>query len=207
MKVFALILSLAASPLSAQTVSYSLGLFNAGKVAQERTHHVRMGAMGRDLYFGLGLSWKHVEASVRVLPTALHVWPCDSVPCETISRWSSRPQKEGHAEPLLLTVAGVGFKGHYRWVQGSVGPSLSIISAGREWFYGAVPMMVAGAYAKLRIGPKPVGLEIAANAVPRQPARFVVLDEYGGGKTNGRPYTEKQKVTLAVYAGVSISAR
>lgn len=206
MKVLALFLSLVASPLSAQSVSYSVGLQDLGKLAPEATHHARVGALGRDVFFQAAIEWKHVQVFGRFMPSYLQVWPCRQVPCETISRWSSRPDTAGHAEPLLFSVVGIGARRVLGPLALAGGASLNVISAARHEFWGATPMGTIGGWLSARIGTKAVGFEVGLNAIPPQPARFVTISEWTGSKQNGKPARESEGTILGIHAGVSISA-
>lgn len=194
----ALALLLVASPLSGQA-HISMGLLNAGPVAQERTHHVRMGAMGRDVYIAIGVDAGLFTAKLMHMPTHLVVWECEEVPCEPISRFHYRAPQESHAESFALSVIAVGA----RWRLFSAGLTGNVIHGARPQLWGATPMLVAGGWAEARATYRGVGLEIGSSVIPRQPARWVALDEIGGGKKNGAPYSMRQRTILIVYVGVT----
>jgi hypothetical protein len=46
---------------------------------------------------------------------------------------------------------------------------------------------------------------MGASIIPRQPARWVVLDQLGGGKQNGQPYLDRQRAIVGFYVGIVVS--
>lgn len=197
-------------------VHYSIGLFNAGEVAQEKTHHVRIGAMGRDVYLGVGIDLPIADHTLLAfkgtyMPTQLAMWPCDSAGCEKLSRWDHRPRAIVRSFPMSWTTIGAGLRRELGPLRVAAGGSVNIIHAADYQFWGSIPMMTGGLWGELRgelpIKGASVGLELGTAVIPPQKSRYTVLDDAGGGKLPGKPHTEKLKTIHAVYAGVVVRPR
>jgi hypothetical protein len=189
--------------LLALQLAISTGMFNAGPVANEQTHHVRMGAMGRDVYIGIAIDAGPFTAKLMHVPTHLVVWPCEQQPCESISRFHHRAPQESHAEQFALSIAAVGVK--YRVL--NAGLTANVIHGARPHFWGATPMLTVGVWGELKPCYRAACIEMGASVIPRQGARWVVLEEHAGSKTNGQPLRHKQRTIVALYAGFTVRTR
>lgn len=201
--LFGGLLLLFAAAVAEGQVRISVGMLNAGKLANEKTHHVRMGSSGDDLYIGLGIDAGVVAFKLLHMPTHLVVWKCAENPCEPLSRWHHRAPQEAHAEPFAWTTAAVGVK--YR--QLSAGLTANVIHGARPHFWGATPMLTVGVWGELRATYRGVGVEFGASLIPPQPARYVTLEEHSGGKQNGQPITYRQRTIVALYVGAVVGVR
>jgi hypothetical protein len=171
-------------------VSLEVGLQNAGPLVEERTQYVRLGAMGNDVYVGVGIQHEvgpvGLTAGVRVMPTYLYVWSCPSVPCPTLDRWSHRPT-DGISTPVWFSQVPVGVVYHRAGVRVAGGMELSLIHAANYHGWGASPMGALGAWGDLGVSFWGLGLVVGASYLPPYNPRWTVLQEWSGGKPSGRP--------------------
>jgi hypothetical protein len=184
---------------TAQTIS--VGLLSVGPVAVERTHHVRLGSLGNDLYAGIagerGSGPMRVTATFRLSPTAVFVWACREQPCEHLGR-GARPQN-ADTYRVLWTDAQLGLRARSRFVNAGGGPAVTVLSGCASEWWGACPMAVLGAWADVRISPvRWAGLELGAGWIPPQTARWTVFDAAAGAG----PYPKGRKPIVPLHVGV-----
>jgi hypothetical protein len=187
---------LLATPAAAQW-SVEVGMQNTGQLTTERTHHVRLGNMGSDLYLGAALAVPVRDGvavrvlGVRVLPTYLFVWSCASDPCEPISRWSHRPH-DGISKTAWLTHLSAGVEAAHSTgplaLSAGVGPELTVMHALDYHGFGAGPMGALGAWGEASAGWRGVvGLVLGVSYLPPYGPRWTVLQEWSGAKSSGEP--------------------
>lgn len=161
MNRLALVLTLAlATPTLAQTpdsgskesptISVSSGRMFFGRIVEEYSHHVRLGNMGQDTYYSVGLDSPYrgrlgVQAEIIFAPTYLIVWEHRDGDQEGwLARANStkaRDLKGNASEPILWSCIAAGPRWQLTsWAKASGGLGLCGISGARIFYFGAAPM-------------------------------------------------------------------
>ena len=182
---------LASSPLAAQEateskvkVAFSTGYMFFGPIVPEVTHHVRLGNMGQDQFFEIGVDKPlgaklGLVANMIVAPTQLYQWPKKG---EIGRTWRTDGSKGVQVYNTTWSCLTLGLRHRpVGWLEGIAGAGACSISGASYQKFGAVPMTAGtlqlGLSAAKRLAPG-VALEVSCSAYPSYSAR-----------ATGQPYT------------------
>lgn len=194
MRIHKLILPLAlivAGPLAAQEsadarvkVGFSTGYMFFGPIVPEVTHHVRLGNMGQDQFFEVGIDKPLGEklglvANMIVAPTQLYHWPKEG---EIGRSWRTDGNPDVKVYNTTWSCLTLGLRHRpVGWLEGNAGAGACSVSGASYQKFGAIPMtsgaLQLGVSASKQIAPG-IALEASCNAYPSYSSR-----------ATGQPYT------------------
>lgn len=167
-------------------VGVTTGYINWGPLVEEVTHHVRLGNMGKDLYFSLQLDsdgGRDLGATFRILiaPTNLVVWPKEG----EISRWHHRPSGPKRTFFALWSCVSLGVRhSTLSWLNTAVGGGLCSLSGLDYGYFGAGPLHAGVLHVDLqatqRILDLPLTIECGGNPTWLPASRLDVLHVAAG---------------------------
>jgi hypothetical protein len=182
---------LASSPLAAQEptdagvkVGFSTGYMFFGPIVPEVTNHVRLGNMGQDQFFEIGIDKPlggklGLVANMIVAPTQLYQWPKEG---EIGRTWRAEGNPNIKVYNTTWSCLTLGLRHRpVGWVEGTAGAGACSVSGASYKQFGAIPMTAGtlqlGLSASKEIAPG-IALQANCTAYPSYSAR-----------ATGQPYT------------------
>ena len=198
-------------------LNVEFGLLNCGAIATEVENRVRCPSLPAERYVGLTFDgkWRLLESIDRnlsftfralLMDTHLQVVRCDPVPCESVNRFSLRPDASkieqefdwdyyefalGVRYQVLLDFLPNGLKRF----EPALGPVFTLVSDCPYSRCGATPMAVPGLWVELRMPFSVCGLTwIPPQGGGGWPApRWTVVSERSGFKEVGESWPNKEQ--------------